>query len=47
MIPDQGPATALRALASVDPAMANAKIDLKSVYTNDFVKKANAKYPKG
>ncbi len=47
MIPDQGPATALRALISVDPEMANAKIDLKSVYTNDFVKKANAKYPKG
>ena len=46
MIPEQGPATALRALSSIDPAMANAKIDLKSVYTNDFVKKANAKYPK-
>ena len=47
MIPEAGPATALRALQSVDPAMLNAKIDLKSVYTNDFVKKANAKYPKG
>jgi NitT/TauT family transport system substrate-binding protein len=47
MIPDAGPATALRALQSVDPAMLNAKVDLKSVYTNDFVKKANAKYPKG
>jgi NitT/TauT family transport system substrate-binding protein len=47
MIPDQGPATALRALESIDPAMADAKIDLKAVYTNDFVKKANAKYPKG
>jgi NitT/TauT family transport system substrate-binding protein len=47
MIPDQGPATALRALASVDQAMANASIDLKAVYTNEFVKKANAKYPKG
>ena len=47
MIPEQGPATALRALASIDPAIANAKIDLKSVYTNEFVKKANAKYPKG
>jgi NitT/TauT family transport system substrate-binding protein len=46
MIPEQGPATALRALSSIDPAMASAKIDLKSVYTNDFVKKANAKYPK-
>jgi NitT/TauT family transport system substrate-binding protein len=46
MIPEQGPATALRALTSIDPTLANAKIDLKSVYTNDFVKKANAKYPK-
>jgi NitT/TauT family transport system substrate-binding protein len=47
MIPDAGPATALRALASVDPAMASAKIDLKATYTNEFVKKANAKYPRG
>jgi len=47
MIPEEGPATALRALVSVDPAIADAKIDLKSVYTNEFVKKANAKYPKG
>jgi NitT/TauT family transport system substrate-binding protein len=47
MIPEQGPATALRALQSVDEKMKNAKIDLKSVYTNEFVKKANAKYPKG
>jgi NitT/TauT family transport system substrate-binding protein len=47
MIPDAGSATALRALASVDEAMAKAKLDLKANYTNDFVKKANAKYPKG
>ena len=46
MIPEQGPATALRALASVDNEIAAAKIDLGAVYTNDFVKKANAKYPK-
>jgi hypothetical protein len=45
-IPDQGAATALRALQSVDPALQNAKLDLKAVYTNDFVRKANAKYPK-
>ncbi len=44
--PEQGAATALRALASVDPAIAQAKLDLKAVYTNDFVKKANLKYPK-
>jgi len=47
MIPEQGPATALRALQSVDDALKNAKLDLKAVYTNDFVRKANAKYPQG
>ena len=47
MIPDAGSATALRALASVDEAMAKAKLDLKANYTNEFVRKANAKYPKG
>lgn len=47
LIPDKGPQTAFRALASADPKIANAKLDLRAVYTNDFVKKANAKYPKG
>ena len=47
MIPDQGAATALRALQSVDDKMKGVKLDLKSVYTNEFVRKANAKYPKG
>lgn len=47
LIPEAGPATALRALASIDPKIAEAKIDLKATYTNDFAKKADAKYPKG
>ena len=47
MIPETGAQTAYRALASVDPKIAAAKLDLKAVYTNDFVRKANAKYPKG
>ncbi|MCC6850674.1 MAG: ABC transporter substrate-binding protein [Rubrivivax sp.] len=47
MIPDKGPETAFRALASIDPEIAKAKLDLAAVYTNEFVKKANAKYPKG
>ena len=47
MFPDKGSDTAFRALASVDPEIAGAKLDLAAVYTNDFVKKANAKYPKG
>jgi NitT/TauT family transport system substrate-binding protein len=46
MIPDKGPDTAFRALASVDNEIAAAKLDLAAVYTNDFVKKANAKYPR-
>jgi NitT/TauT family transport system substrate-binding protein len=45
MIPDKGPQTAFNALASIDAEIAKAKLDLGAVYTNDFVKKANAKYP--
>jgi NitT/TauT family transport system substrate-binding protein len=47
LFPDAGPETARRALASIDPEIGKATIDLKAVYTNDFVKAANAKYPKG
>ena len=43
VLPEAGPATALRALQSIDPALKDAKIDLAATYTNDFVKKANAK----
>ena len=39
--------TAFRALASIDAEIAAAKLDLGAVFTNEFVKKANAKYPKG
>lgn len=44
MIPEAGSATALRALASVDPKIGEAKLDLKANYTNEFVRKANARY---
>jgi NitT/TauT family transport system substrate-binding protein len=47
MIPEKGPDTAFRALASIDAEIAKATLDLKAVYTNEFVKRANAKYPKG
>ena len=47
MFPDKGPETAFRALASIDAEIAGAKLDLGAVFTNDFVKKANAKYPRG
>jgi NitT/TauT family transport system substrate-binding protein len=43
MIPEAGAETAFKALASADPKIAAAKLDLKAVYTNDFVKRANAK----
>ena len=45
--PLKGPDTAFRALASVDAKLGAAQLDLNAVYTNNFVQKANAKYPKG
>ena len=47
MIPERGAQTAFNALASVDNKLGAAKLDLSLVYTNTFVKQANAKYPKG
>jgi len=47
MFPEAGAETARRALASIDPEIAGAKIDLAAIYTNEFVKRANGKYPKG
>jgi len=47
LFPAKGPDTAFRALASVDDKLAAAKLDLNAVFTNDFVQKAMAKYPKG
>jgi NitT/TauT family transport system substrate-binding protein len=46
-VPEAGAATALRALQSIDESLKGMSFDLNAVYTNDFVKKANAKYPKG
>ncbi|GAC1408999.1 MAG: ABC transporter substrate-binding protein [Burkholderiaceae bacterium] len=42
--PDSGPQTALKALQAFQPELANKTIDLSKTYTNDLVKKANAKY---
>jgi NitT/TauT family transport system substrate-binding protein len=42
--PKGGEQTAFRALASVKPDFAKAKLDLAAVYTNAFADKANAKY---
>ena len=46
MFPEAGAATAARALQSIDANLKSVKFDLGAVYTNEFVKKANAKYPK-
>ena len=45
--PEKGAETALRALASIDAEVGKAQIDLAAVWTNDFVKRANARTPKG
>ena len=47
MFPEAAPRRRGARCASIDPEIAAAKIDLAAIYTNDFVKKANAKYPKG
>jgi NitT/TauT family transport system substrate-binding protein len=44
LIPEAGSTTALRALVSVDETLARATLDLKGNYTNEFARKANAKY---
>ena len=38
--------TAARALQSIDDALKSVRFDYAAVYTNEFVKRANAKYPK-
>jgi NitT/TauT family transport system substrate-binding protein len=45
-IPEAGAQTAARALQSVDATLKDVKFDYAAVFTNEFVKKANAKYPK-
>lgn len=47
LFPEKGPDTAFRALASVDAEIAKARLDLGAVYTNEFVRKAITKYPRG
>lgn len=47
LFPAKGPQTAYRALASIDPKVAAAQVDLNALYTNEFAKKADARYPKG
>ena len=44
IMPDAGPATALKTLQAFDTELAAKKIDLSRTYTNDFAKKADLKY---
>ena len=44
MIPEDGPRTALKALASFDPAIRAAKIDLTKTYTNEFARRAKERF---
>lgn len=44
MIPDDGPRTALRALARADPSLVSSKVELDRVYTNDYARRAKEKF---
>jgi NitT/TauT family transport system substrate-binding protein len=44
LVPDEGPATALRALQAYEPELAGKPIDLAKTFTNELAKRANAKY---
>ena len=44
IIPDEGPRTALRALASFDPSIKADKIDLAKTYTNEFARRAKERF---
>ncbi|MES2990445.1 MAG: ABC transporter substrate-binding protein [Pseudomonadota bacterium] len=46
LFPEAGAETARRALASIDPEIASARIDLAAIYTNEYARKAGAKYPR-
>ena len=45
LFPEKGADTAYRALASIDPEIAKATLDLKAVYTDEFVKAALVRFP--
>ncbi|MBS0501258.1 MAG: ABC transporter substrate-binding protein [Burkholderiaceae bacterium] len=45
LMPEAGPATALRMLKTFEPSLKDKPIDLAKTYTNAFARKADAKYP--
>jgi NitT/TauT family transport system substrate-binding protein len=47
IIPEDGAATAVRALAAFVPDFDPAKVDPSKIWTNQFAKRANEKYPNG
>jgi NitT/TauT family transport system substrate-binding protein len=47
LIPEDGPKTSLAAQAAYIPNFDASKIDISKVWTNDFAKRANDKYPNG
>lgn len=44
IIPEDGPRTALRALASFDPSIKAEKIDISKTYTNQFARRAKERF---
>ncbi|RYF08268.1 MAG: ABC transporter substrate-binding protein [Comamonadaceae bacterium] len=44
MMPDEAPVTALRAVARLQPELAPSKVELGRTYTNEFVRRAKAKF---
>lgn len=44
LMPDEGAATALRALSRVHPELGDVKVDLARTYSNDFARKARQKF---
>ena len=45
LMPEAGPATALRMLKTFEPSLADKHIDLAKTFTNAFARKADVKYP--
>ena len=45
LMPEAGPATALRMLKTFEPGLADKHIDLAKTFTNAFARKADVKYP--
>ena len=47
LVPERGPATALAMLQRFDKEVAGRQIDLAKIFSNEFVRKADLKFPRG